>query len=505
MPFTPVTDLPTPPSRTDPTNFAVRADAFLAALPQFQTELNDLATYLETEVPDLAAAAAESFADEAEGFKDQAQASAQSSGNILFYDTYADASAALGGLSENQVVEVYTDETRDNRRTRYRVESSTLVFKIYFFGEVDTSSFSYLTQNKSEAYWVEHNLIKNKTIPNVQPTISLDFVDTSKSEEKGVDVSSVTSRFKNKIINGNFDIWQRATSQTSSGYGSDDRWVNSHVGSSKTHTRESFDDILGVGQELVPGNPKYFSRTVVTSSAGSSNYVFKLQRVEDVRTFAGKKVNLSFYAKADATKNISIEFAQSFGTGGSPSTLVTGIGVNKITLNDEFVKYNITVEIPSINGKTIGTNGDSHLALVFWFDAGSDFDSRTGSLGQQSGTFDIAKVQLEDGEVSTEFEERHISEELLLCQRYYRAVTLNGTTATNQFAVVFADISPYMRRVPTVDAGTLNIETIGVPSGQSVNGTGGTNLGTVRVEFSYNTTGDRGYPCGSLGSLEAEL
>lgn len=38
-----ITALPTPPLRSDPTNFASRADAFLAALPVFQAEANELA------------------------------------------------------------------------------------------------------------------------------------------------------------------------------------------------------------------------------------------------------------------------------------------------------------------------------------------------------------------------------------------------------------------------------------------------------------------------------
>jgi len=38
-----ITALPTPPSRQDPTNFAIRADAFLGALPIFGTEANQLA------------------------------------------------------------------------------------------------------------------------------------------------------------------------------------------------------------------------------------------------------------------------------------------------------------------------------------------------------------------------------------------------------------------------------------------------------------------------------
>jgi hypothetical protein len=40
----PISSLPTPPSRTDPTNFAARADAFLLALPTFTAEANALAT-----------------------------------------------------------------------------------------------------------------------------------------------------------------------------------------------------------------------------------------------------------------------------------------------------------------------------------------------------------------------------------------------------------------------------------------------------------------------------
>lgn len=41
---TPITALPTPPSRSDSANFATRGDAFLGALPTFRTEANALAT-----------------------------------------------------------------------------------------------------------------------------------------------------------------------------------------------------------------------------------------------------------------------------------------------------------------------------------------------------------------------------------------------------------------------------------------------------------------------------
>lgn len=59
MPAPTITPLPTPPSRsTDPTNFAIEADAFVAALPAFATQANAQAAYVDDLAIDVAAAAA---------------------------------------------------------------------------------------------------------------------------------------------------------------------------------------------------------------------------------------------------------------------------------------------------------------------------------------------------------------------------------------------------------------------------------------------------------------
>lgn len=50
MPAPQITALPDPPSRQDPTNFAVKGDAFLGALPTFATEANALATQVNERV-----------------------------------------------------------------------------------------------------------------------------------------------------------------------------------------------------------------------------------------------------------------------------------------------------------------------------------------------------------------------------------------------------------------------------------------------------------------------
>jgi hypothetical protein len=225
---------------------------------------------------------------------------------------------------------------------------------------------------------------------------------------------------RNAIINGNFDHWQRGTSFTGSEYGAD-RWINARSGTTHTASRQAFT----LGQTDVPGEPTYFCRTVVSSVAGAGNFCNLIQRIEDVRSFAGQQVTISFWAKADATKNIAVDLVQSFGTGGSPSAAVTSIGTTKVSIGTTFQKVTITTTLPSISGKTLGSNNDHSLILSIFFDAGSDFNARTDTLGQQSGTFEIAQVQVEPGPVDTPFERRPIGVEFSLCERYYEVGNLS--------------------------------------------------------------------------------
>lgn len=273
------------------------------------------------------------------------------------------------------------------------------------------------------------------------------------SEEDVINIDAKAGR-KNYIINGNFDIWQRGDSQTTNGYGSDDRWNNAHSGSTKVHEKVAFT----LGQTDVPGEPKFFSRTTVTSVPGAGNLVYKHHSVESVRTLAGQVATLSFWAKADASKNIAVEFSQWFGSGGTPSATITGIGVTTIPLTTSWQKFTVTVDIPSITGKTLGTDGNDRLLVAFWFDAGSNYDTRTNSLGQQSGLFDIAQVQLEKGSQATDFEYRSYGEELALCQRYYQSLLNSGGVcyipavyrSTSASAFFIVPILTRMRSTPTV-------------------------------------------------------
>jgi hypothetical protein len=274
-------------------------------------------------------------------------------------------------------------------------------------------------------------------------------------------VSGLSGVNLNRIINGNFDFWQRGTSFTGSEYGAD-RWVHRRVGTTHTATRQAFT----LGQTDVPSEPQYFCRTVVSSVAGAANFSRLDQQIESVRTFAGQQITFSFWAKADTTKNISVQLQQAFGSGGSPSAEVN-FGVTKVSIGTSWQKVTVTATAPSISGKTLGTGNNDSLVAIIWFDAGSSFNSATDTLGQQSGTFDIAQVQVEAGAAATPFEQRPIGTELALCQRYYQhtiVVRIGGLSASgigfhggDQFLTEMRTTPTMVQRSPVYVGGTSGL------------------------------------------------
>ena len=252
---------------------------------------------------------------------------------------------------------------------------------------------------------------------------------------------------RNKILDGRFDFWYEGTSQTANGYNT--MWFNDVVGSTHTVTRENL--IPGVDLPAIEcPSAKYFSRTVVNSVTGSDNRCRKYQCIEDVRTLAGKTATLSFYARADSTKYLEFSLEQQFG-GGSASLI--GLCSTKFTLTSVWERHTATVNIPSLAGKTIGTDGTDRLVPTFWFDMGSTYNSQ---IGQQSGTFDLACIQLEEGSVATPFEELPIALSKTLLNRFIQEVNIGGDWCIaymNGTVVTTNPVSmPEMRTIPNQSA-----------------------------------------------------
>ena len=254
---------------------------------------------------------------------------------------------------------------------------------------------------------------------------------------------------RNAITNGAMKIRQRGNGPwTVNGSYGVDQWRVDVAGSTSSVTA------IALPLGAIPGvvESGYHLRNVVTSSAGAGNYSIVNHNVEGVETLAGQTATLSFYAKADAARPIAIELAQNFGGVGSPSASVTSIGAQKFTLSTAWVRYTATIAIPTISGKTLGTNGADRLEVNLWFDSGSTFNARTNTLGQQSGTFDIWGVQLEAGANATPFEQEHISVTTAKCQRHYQTVGnggAGGTDAATRITMAWR-LPVVMRAIPTV-------------------------------------------------------
>jgi hypothetical protein len=227
---------------------------------------------------------------------------------------------------------------------------------------------------------------------------------------------------KNLIINGNLDIWQRGKYQIDNEYGSADRWGHNAIGTGQSISQLPFSS----GQTEVPNNPKYYSESVITSVLDPGNLAIMFQRIEDVNILSGETVTVSFWARTTTDpKNMAVNIDQYFGTGSNSPADNNRIDGELVALTTDWAKYSVTYILPSTDGKTSGDDGNSSTQLNFWFDADIDLNNPSGGLGQQSGTFHIAQVQMEIGSIATDFEHRSYKEELALCQRYYYRIDGN--------------------------------------------------------------------------------
>jgi hypothetical protein len=276
----------------------------------------------------------------------------------------------------------------------------------------------------------------------------------------------------NYVINGAFDVWQRGT--TFSNYSTStytaDRWVEGFRSVTATTFAISQQAFTPAELNVVgSGESQFYARFAVTTAGTSlSNRPFT-QRIENVRTLAGQSVTLSFWAKADSARTLTVNWQQVFGSGGSATT---GGGGATRSLTTSWQRFTYTTTIGSVSGKTIGTN--SYLEILFQIPLADGLE------------LDLWGVQLEAGSVATPFK-RHapsLQGELAACQRYYWRQ--QGTTAFYRFGIghfafstaygFLVDLPVTMRATPSVvPAPSGSFETI---EGTTVRSTSAPSLDT---------------------------
>jgi hypothetical protein len=255
-------------------------------------------------------------------------------------------------------------------------------------------------------------------------------------------VSNMAGR--NRIINGNFDIWQRGTSFSGISYTAD-RWYQTWNGAGTTRAT-SYQN----SDQSLWGDFSRFARVANTAAPTGQTFNKFVQRIEYVTTLADKTITVSFKAKSSSASTLSVTLEQNFGSGGS--TAVTVDPSFSEVLTSDWVDYSFTVALPSISGKTVGSS--HYLELTFNLPLNSTFE------------IDIAQVQLEAGSVATPFEHRQYGQELALCQRYYQitdSMAGSGRPSGTEVSMMAVFCTP-MRSSPTVSSfgGVITVTEAGV-------------------------------------------
>lgn len=283
---------------------------------------------------------------------------------------------------------------------------------------------------------------------------------------------------KNKIINGDFSVWQRGTSFSSPGTGSylADRYYVSFDGTPTcTYSRQTFTP----GTAPVSGyEGVYFFRAAMTSTSTTTSWNI-YQKIENVQTFAGQEITVSFWAKADSARSVGFNFLQQFGSGGSGDVFGGAGSVASVTTS--WQRFTYTLTLPSIAGKTIGTG--SSLTLYVTLPVSS------------TTVVDIWGVQVEAGSSATTFQTATgtIQGEVAAAQRYYFRASSDsgykifgiGTVTAVDSCNVTINLPEQMRTIPTsLDASglaTYYIEPGGItsPTTVSLNSATTPNIGVV--------------------------
>jgi hypothetical protein len=327
--------------------------------------------------------------------------------------------------------------------------------------------------------WIDQDTVTNAVVPTALTTKGDTFVATgnaaytrlaagSNGESLFADSSTSTglrwqgdfNTGKNKIINGDFAINQRgfvSSNVQANTYMADRFFYTSSGTGPATFSIEQFP----VGTMLGNTTPKQYLRVVTSGQSGSTVNTLVRQIIENVGLLAGQTVTISFWAKcASGNAKIALSGDQQFGTGGSPSSRVRE-PIGQLTLSTSWERKSITYTIPSINGKIIGTDPNtSFWSLFFYFSAGSNEDSFSGSLGIQSNTFDVWGLQVEIGSVATPFTTATgtIQGELAACQRYYIQTVgeeASGTIYNSGGAAFFVKFPVQMRVSPSASFPTV--------------------------------------------------
>ena len=245
---------------------------------------------------------------------------------------------------------------------------------------------------------------------------------------------------RNMLINGAMQVNQRGsgtlTVNSSSSQYPVDRWVSRGESSSKAFT---------IQQTSVSSSGLGIRNAVkVTSSQAASvgaNDIFNFR--QNIEGYTTGRLNLGESGCASMTLSFTVRSS----VAGSHSGAIQNSAQNLsypftyTLVADTWTDVKIT--IPPITSGSFNETDGVGLRVVFDMGSGSSFRGTAGSwnsaqdegatgavriLETNGATWEITKVQLEEGTVATPFEKKLFTDEISACERYYYVMQANPTS-----------------------------------------------------------------------------
>ena len=228
--------------------------------------------------------------------------------------------------------------------------------------------------------------------------------------------------FRNLLINGDMNIWQRGTSVAINTLGyTADRWYHQSYNGAVISQQPTSDSTR------LPST-RYCARVLRNAGVSTANFMYFTQSMETSQSIklAGQTATLSFWARAGAGITSSTFTATIFYGTGIDQNLIAGYTgqatafTQNFTLTTTWQKFVLTGNVPTTATEVAFVCGYTPVGTA----PANDY-------------FEITNVQLEQNYQPTPFEQRPIGVELALCQRYYQR--FNGSSSYSRFGVGTAD------------------------------------------------------------------
>jgi hypothetical protein len=290
--------------------------------------------------------------------------------------------------------------------------------------------------------------------------------------------------FRNRVINGDMRIDQRATATGAHAAFTVDRWAVNKSDDATVTWAQNTDAPSSFGYSL--------RQTITTAdvSIGAAQYNGIEHRVEGFNiadfawgTAAAKPVALSFWVRSSVTGQYTGNVRN------KDDSRICPFNYSISAANTWEFK---TVTIPGCPDGTWFTNNDVGLRLQLYAALGTNYlggvdgtwnsttkygcGSPVNGLNANGNIFAITGVQLEAGASATPFERRPIGMELALCQRYYvagNASTSAHCYATNSWMLPRISFPVEMRVTPTTITFTATTSGIaGTPAANNADSKG---------------------------------